>query len=523
MNLGPQRISDTYQFVLNASGGSVTLGNGNNPNWMGTTVASTTGAQTISGVKTFNSTINANITGSAGSATSATSAVSASGLFLTTSDGNTSSTTMYPVLFSGTTVGGNQRAHIDSAGLSYNASTNALTATSFVGNASTAATLTTSRNINGTAFNGSTNIDVEPFVENDYSANSARYLTFVDSSNAAYQRLNNDNKLSYNPSSGSLTINNLFLGTQTNKARISYLPNEARTFTIPSVTANSTFAFRDQAQTFTSNQVINANLRVQGNLDFGTSTLGGTAASSFFKTNAGQLGTTSGNAINLASIGFLSANNISLSFIARRQSNGSTWTTSAIGLTYNVDAITGIGPGASSNIQEIWMLPDGNVGLGTNAPTQKLDINGNLRVRGSITCASGIDLSNKNTKLTADISMPAANTWYDIVSISLEAGTWLVGSSFLYSRTNNVADIAYCRITDKTNHFASTSQNRQAANNATLNLATTTIITVASTTTIWLQAAQNTTAAANVALTKAVMIANGAGNNATQITAIRVG
>ena len=46
--------------------------------------------------------------------------------------GNGSDTTMYPVLVGGASTG-NQLPHIDSAALSYNASTNALTATTFVG------------------------------------------------------------------------------------------------------------------------------------------------------------------------------------------------------------------------------------------------------------------------------------------------------------------------------------------------------------------------------------------------------
>jgi hypothetical protein len=515
MNLGPQKISDTYQFVLNASGGSVTLGNGNNPNWIGTTVASATGNQTISGTKTFASTIIGSINGSSSSSTTSSLSTTSSNIDVNTTNGGGSDTTMYPLLVRNSSTG-TQSVHIDSAKFYYNAAMDILVAPTFSGNSLTTSTLQTSRTINGVSFNGSANIVVEPYIENDNTSNATRYLTFVDNSGAAYQRLNNDNNLTYNPFSGTLTTYLFSLGTQTNKATISYAQNVARTFTLPSVTANSTFAFINQAQTFSSDQVINADLRVQGNLDFGSSTLSGTAHSSFFKTFAGTLGATAGNTLNLASIGFANNNQSSLSFLARRQSAGSDWTTSAIGLSYNVDNTTPV------NNQQIWMLADGKVGIGTNAPAQKLDINGNLRVQGSITCTAGIDLSNKNTKLTADISMPTANTWYNIVSVSLEAGTWLVNTSLLYVRTNNTADIVYCRVGNGTDHYASTSENRTATANATLNLATTTIITLASTTTIWLQAAQNTAAAANVALTKAAMIANGAGNNATQITAIRV-
>lgn len=520
MNLGPQRISDTFQLVLNQSGNSITLGNGNDPNLIGTIIVSATGTQTISGVKTFNSTINANITGSAGSATSATSAVSASGLFLTTSDGNASSTTMYPVLFSGTTVGGNQRAHIDSAGLSYNASTNALTATSFVGNASTAATLTTSRTINGTGFNGGSNITIEPYIESDNSTNALRYLTFVDSSTDGYQRLNESSSLTYNPSSGSLTINNLILGTQSNKATISYNTNTARTFVLPSVTDDSTFAFINQAQTFTSNQTINADLRVQGNLDFGASTLGGTAASSFFKTNAGQLGTTAGNALNLASIGFGSTNQSSLSFIARRQSNGSDWTTAAIGLSYNVDNTTPV------NNQQIWLLPGGNVGVGTNAATEKLHVNGNLKVDGlittnTITSTNGITIPNASASLTADVAMPTSNTWVNGPSISLTAGKWLVQGHVTFQRTTTTATTWFARISNNVLHYASSQMYTASLANITASIALTSIIDLTSTQTIILQGASNAGAAA--CLMKAATWTNSVGNNATQITAIRIG
>jgi hypothetical protein len=62
----------------------------------------------------------------------ATSATGATNINISTTDGNTSDTTMYPVLV-GAALTGNQLPHIDSSALSYNASTNALTATTFVG------------------------------------------------------------------------------------------------------------------------------------------------------------------------------------------------------------------------------------------------------------------------------------------------------------------------------------------------------------------------------------------------------
>ena len=76
---------------------------------------------------------------------------------------------------------------------------------SLTGNASTATLLQTSRNINGVTFSGGGDITVEPYVEQDLATNATRYLSFVDSSTAGYQRLNLDTELSYNPSTGTLT------------------------------------------------------------------------------------------------------------------------------------------------------------------------------------------------------------------------------------------------------------------------------------------------------------------------------
>ena len=64
---------------------------------------------------------------------------------------------------------------------------------------------------------------------------------------------------------GTLTLNTLTLGTQTNKATISYTTNTARTLTVPAVAGNRTFAFIDEAQTFSTTQTLAANLVFSGN------------------------------------------------------------------------------------------------------------------------------------------------------------------------------------------------------------------------------------------------------------------
>ena len=74
------------------------------------------------------------------------------------------------------------------------------------GNASTATTLQTTRTINGVNFNGSANITVEPYIEDDEGTNATRYITFTDNSAAGYKRLNEDSSLTYNPSTNTISV-----------------------------------------------------------------------------------------------------------------------------------------------------------------------------------------------------------------------------------------------------------------------------------------------------------------------------
>ena len=78
------------------------------------------------------------------------------------------------------------------------------------GNIATATTLETARTINTVSFDGSANIVVEPFVENDDSTNATRYITFVDSTTEGHQRLNEDSNFTINPSTGTVTTNGGF-------------------------------------------------------------------------------------------------------------------------------------------------------------------------------------------------------------------------------------------------------------------------------------------------------------------------
>ena len=68
-----------------------------------------------------------------------------------------------------------------------------------------APTLTTARTINGVSFNGSANITIESYIEDDEATNATRYITFVDNTTASYKRLNEDSSLTYNPSTNTVT------------------------------------------------------------------------------------------------------------------------------------------------------------------------------------------------------------------------------------------------------------------------------------------------------------------------------
>ena len=100
-----------------------------------------------------------------------------------------------------------------------------------------------------------------------YSTNTARTLTVpAVSGNRTFAFIDEAQTFTTNQIiNGSLTANSVVVGTQTNKATINYATNTARTLTVPAVSGNRTFAFIDEAQTFTANQTIDANLIFSGN------------------------------------------------------------------------------------------------------------------------------------------------------------------------------------------------------------------------------------------------------------------
>ena len=123
------------------------------------------------------------------------------------------------------------------------------------------------------------------------------------------------------------------------------------------------------------------------------SQLTGTSASTTFTTYSGSLGTTSGNTLKLASIGFASTNQSSLGIKAIRTANAATWTSTAIGLEMDVDNTDAVN-GAS-----LWLNENGNVGIGTSAPTQKLSVNGSICYTVGIAACSDVRFKKDFTVL----------------------------------------------------------------------------------------------------------------------------
>lgn len=122
--------------------------------------------------------------------------------------------------------------------------------------------------------------------------------------------------------------------------------------------------------------------------------------------------------------------------------------------------------------------------------------------------------------LSADVQMPTTNTWYDGPGVTLTPGTWLVNAVVTQLRTATTAETIYARVTNGTTHYASTQGYHASVANSGCTLFMTALITVASNTAIKIQGA--TSAGAAASLMKAAMTANGSGNNATMITAVRI-
>jgi hypothetical protein len=166
-------------------------------------------------------------------------ATNATNINIASIDGNSSDLAMAVVLVANQATG-NQQPHTDT-GLSFNASTNALTATTFIGNATTATTATTATNAN--------NINISTTTGNGGDATLS--LVLVGAQTTGNQIPHIDTALSFDASTETLTTVGI-QGTQIREGTIFNLGTTGGTIT-PNVASGNI-----QKITLSSNLTLNA-------------------------------------------------------------------------------------------------------------------------------------------------------------------------------------------------------------------------------------------------------------------------
>jgi hypothetical protein len=138
---------------------------------------------------------------------------------------------------------------------------------------------------------------------------------------------------------------------------------------------------------------------------------------------------------------------------------------------------------------------------------------------GNYSSLNGYPNINRVSNFAAtDVALANANTYYNCATVSLTAGTWLLMGTSTLGRTTTTAGNYNLRISDGLNHHASTQHYHASVANNFASLSCNAIVTVATTTTIHLQAAGTLTN--DVA--KATTPNNASGANATGLIGIRI-
>jgi hypothetical protein len=137
--------------------------------------------------------------------------------------------------------------------------------------------------------------------------------------------------------------------------------------------------------------------------------MSGTALGTTLISNAGDLGTTAGNELALANIGYATGNQISLGIRAYRTAAGTDWFTGAILLGMDVDNTVRAGGGYLS------IHANGNVGIGTASPVSKLDVEGSAQF--------GLGATKSTFSATGALTMAGALTLPADPTTALQAAT----------------------------------------------------------------------------------------------------
>lgn len=247
-----------------------------------------------------------------------------------------------------------------------------------------APTLTTARNINSVAFNGSADVVVEPYVEDDETSDAARFLVFVDNSTAGYKRLNEDSGLSYNPNSGTLTATG-FAGALSGNATTATTLATARTINGVSFngSANITItATSPNALTFST----------AGDGAAGTTTYDGSSARSISYNSVGAPSATGAGASGTWSINI--SGNAATATSATSASSATTATSAnAVAITADVSTMASMGVWFSASGSGAPRYSAGLIytpGTSALAVGGALSTGGNVSVTGTITASGDI-------------------------------------------------------------------------------------------------------------------------------------
>jgi hypothetical protein len=129
-------------------------------------------------------------------------------------------------------------------------------------------------------------------------------------------------------------------------------------------------------------------------------------------------------------------------------------------------------------------------------------------------------ISYADATLAADVALAANNTWYDGPSVTLSSGTWVIHVGGHYRRgTTGAANVAI-RAWDGTTAYAHAEVYHPSVTNVEVNPVAFGIAVLAGSATVTLQMLASSGNAA--ALMKAATAANGQGNIATRITAVKL-
>jgi hypothetical protein len=169
----------------------------------------------------------------------------------------------------------------------------------------------------------------------------------------------------------------------------------------------------------------------------------------------------------------------------------------------------------------VWTIDNDTIGLDELSATGTPSASTYLRGDNTWAAVSGGAITGVEGTAASDVTMALTNTWYTGATVNLVAGTWLINAHITLNRTTTTAQRYQVRINNTTDNisYASSEQYQASVANSLASMSLTTIITIAATKDVSIQAASSVS---TNNLIKAATVNNGSGNNATKITAIKL-